>query len=133
MLSFPGVTSLGTPAVTNVPCRHLQGGFDTAGVSKHVTPVVKPSLKHRDIQIDAHTPLLQVCRRLHAPCYKLLICPAEKPRHPMMRGTAVTGGQQGDATWNAFAGIPCQVDGREMPPGTLSQGFRARWTIRSAT
>ena len=46
----------------------------------------------------------------------------------MMRGTAVTGGQQGDATWNAFAGIPWQVDGREMLPGTLSRGFRARWT-----
>ena len=32
----------------------------------------------------------------------------------------------GKATWNAFAGIPWQVDGGEMPPGTLSQGFRAR-------
>ena len=29
-------------------------------------------------------------------------------------------------TWNAFTGIPWQVDGGEMPPGTLSQGFRAR-------
>ena len=34
----------------------------------------------------------------------------------------------GKATWNAFTGIPWQVDGGEMPPGTLSQGFRARWT-----
>ena len=31
----------------------------------------------------------------------------------MMRGTAVSGGQQRRATWNAFAGIPCQVDGRK--------------------
>ena len=61
----------------------------------------------------------------------------------MMRGTAVAGGQQGDVTWNTFAGIPCQVDGgkghltrfrrntvaggrRERTPGTLSQENRAR-------
>ena len=40
---------------------------------------------------------------------KTSTCPAEKPRHPMMRGTAVSGGQQRRATWNTFAGIPCQV------------------------
>ena len=51
----------------------------------------------------------------------------------------------GKAIWNAFAGIPCQVDGRkghltrfcgnsvpggrqERTPDTLSRGFRARWT-----
>ena len=61
MLSFPGVTSLGTPAVTNVPCRHLQGGFDTAGVSKHVTPAIEPSLEHHYFQKDACIPQLQVC------------------------------------------------------------------------
>ena len=50
----------------------------------------------------------------------------------------------GKDTWNTFAGIPCQVDGRksylerfrgnsvpggrlEVTPGTLSQEFRARW------
>ena len=50
----------------------------------------------------------------------------------------------GKATWNAFAGIPCQVGGRKSylecfrgdsvpggrrgkTPGTLLQGFRARW------
>ena len=27
------------------------------------------------------------------------------------RGDTVPGGRQGDATWNTFAGIPCQVDG----------------------
>ena len=31
-------------------------------------------------------------------------------------------------TWNAFAGIPCQVNGREMPPGTLLQENRSRST-----
>ena len=41
---------------------------------------------------------------------KTSTCPAEKPRHPMMRGTAVSGGR------------------RERLPGTLSQGFRGRWT-----
>ena len=51
----------------------------------------------------------------------------------MMRGTAVSGGRQGDATWNAFAGIPWQVDGREMPPGTLSRGFRGRWAAGKNT
>ena len=56
----------------------------------------------------------------------------------------------GKATWNAFAGIPCQVDGRkghltrfcgntvaggwqEKPPGTLSREFRARWMAGKAT
>ena len=50
----------------------------------------------------------------------------------------------GSDTWNAFAGIPCQVEAgrchlerfrgdsvpggsREMPPGTLSRRFRTRW------
>ena len=68
----------------------------------------------------------------------------------MMRGTAVSGGQQGDATWNAFAGIPWQVDSgkghlerfcgdtvaggrRERLPGTLSREFRGRWSARKAT
>ena len=45
----------------------------------------------------------------------------------MMRGTAVSGGQQRRATWNTFAGKPWQVEGREMLPETLSRGFRARW------
>ena len=62
----------------------------------------------------------------------------------MMRGTTVAGGKRGDATWNAFAEMPCQVGGRkghlehfrrnsvaggqqEKTPGTLSRGFRARW------
>ena len=75
---------------------------------------------------------------------KTSTCPAEKPRHPMMRGTAVSGGQQRRATWNTFAGIPCQVGDkrcyltrfcgnsvpggqREETPGTLSQEFRVRW------
>ena len=60
------------------------------------------------------------------------------------RGTA------GKATWNAFAGIPCQVDGkkrhlerfcgktvaggrREETLGTLSQENRGRWTARRDT
>ena len=60
------------------------------------------------------------------------------------RGDSMPGGRQGDATWNAFAEIPCQVGGRkghlehfrrnsvaggqqEKTPGTLSRGFRARW------
>ena len=45
----------------------------------------------------------------------------------MMRGTAVAGGQQRRATWNTFAGKPWQVEDRERTPGTLLQGFRARW------
>ena len=62
----------------------------------------------------------------------------------MMRGTAVSGGQQRRATWDTFAGIPCQVGGkkgylerfrgktvtggrRERLPGTLSQENRGRW------
>ena len=83
------------------------------------------------------------------------------------RGNSVAGGRQeklpgtlsrefrgrwaaGKATWNAFAGIPCQVDGREghlerfrgdaVPggqrdetPDTLSRDFRARWTAGKAT
>ena len=85
----------------------------------------------------------------------------------MMRGTAVAGGRQevtpgtlsrefrarwtaGSDTWNAFAGIPWQVDGRkghlerfrrdsvaggrrEETSGTLSQGFRARWETGKTT
>ena len=67
-------------------------------------------------------------------------------------GDSVAGGRQGKTpgtllqefrgrwkaendTWNAFAGIPWQVNGRKVPPGTLKvppgtllQGFRARWT-----
>ena len=36
-------------------------------------------------------------------------------------------------TWNAFTGIPWQVDGGEMPPGTLSRGYRGRWEAGKAT
>ena len=60
---------------------------------------------------------------------KTATCPTEKPQHPVMRGTAAAGGRQEvppdtllrgfrgrweaeKDTWNAFAGIPCQVDGR---------------------
>ena len=43
------------------------------------------------------------------------------------RGDSVPGGQRGKNTWNTFAGIPCQVDSKEMSPGTLSQEYRARW------
>ena len=56
----------------------------------------------------------------------------------------MAGGKRGDATWNTFAGIPCQVEGKkchlerfcedsvpggrqEVTPGTLSQENRARW------
>ena len=56
----------------------------------------------------------------------------------------------GKDTWNAFAGIPCQVDGRKSylehfcgktvaggrqgkTPGTLLQEFRDRWTARRDT
>ena len=56
----------------------------------------------------------------------------------------------GKATWNAFAGIPCQVDSgerhlerfcretvpggqQEVLPDTLSRGFRARWKARRDT
>ena len=45
----------------------------------------------------------------------------------------MAGGRRGDATWNAFAEIPWQVDGRERTPGTLSREFRARWAARGAT
>ena len=45
----------------------------------------------------------------------------------MMRGTTVAGGKRGDATWNAFAGIPCQVDSGKKTPGTLSREYRGRW------
>ena len=109
-----------------------------------MTPVVEPSLKHHDFQKDACISQLQVCRRLHASCYKLLICPAEKPRHPMMRGTAVPGGKQrrtpgtlsqefrarwkaGKDTCSTFAELPWQVDSRERTPGTLSRECRSRW------
>ena len=68
----------------------------------------------------------------------------------MMRGTAVTGGQQRRATWNTFAGIPCQVGdkrcylprfcGDSVPggrqrrtPDTLLRGFRARWEAEKDT
>ena len=37
------------------------------------------------------------------------------------------GGRQGDATWNAFAEIPCQVDSGKKTPGTLSREYRGRW------
>ena len=67
----------------------------------------------------------------------------------MMRGTAVSGGQQRRATWNTFAGFPCQVEGgkrhlkrfcrdsvpggqRDGTPETLLQGFRARWAAAFA-
>ena len=46
---------------------------------------------------------------------------------------SVPGGRRGDATWNAFAGIPWQVGGGEMPPGTLSRGNRGRWEAGKAT
>ena len=63
----------------------------------------------------------------------------------MMRGTAVSGGQHRRATWNTFAGIPCQVGDKrcylprfcgnsvpgrqqEVLPDTLSREFRGRWT-----
>ena len=36
-------------------------------------------------------------------------------------------------TWNTFAGIPCQVEGREMPLGTLSRENRDRWTAGKDT
>ena len=86
------------------------------------------------------------------------------------RGETVAGGRQGKtsgtllqefrdrwaaekATWNAFAGIPCQVDGgkghlehfcrnsvpggrrkrTKRTPGTLLQEFRARWTAEKDT
>ena len=56
----------------------------------------------------------------------------------------------GKATWNAFAGIPCQVDSKrcyltrfrgnnvpggrqEETPGTLSQEYRGRGTAGKAT
>ena len=56
----------------------------------------------------------------------------------------------GKATWNAFAGIPCKVEGKKRhlehfhrktvaggrrgkTPGTLLQRNRARWTARGAT
>ena len=56
----------------------------------------------------------------------------------------------GSDTWNTFAGIPCQVDGKkrhlehfrrnsvlggrqEETPGTLSQENRGRWTAGKAT
>ena len=35
------------------------------------------------------------------------------PHLTRFRGDSVPGGRQGDATWNAVAGIPCQVDGRK--------------------
>ena len=43
------------------------------------------------------------------------------------RENSVAGERRGDATWSAFAGIPWQVEDRERTPGTLLQGFRARW------
>ena len=83
------------------------------------------------------------------------------------RGKTVAGGRQGKtpgtllqefrdrwtagkATWNTFAGIPCQVDGKKRhlehfcgktvaggrqgkTPGTLLQEFRDRWTAGKAT
>ena len=87
---------------------------------------------------------------------KTAICPTAPPptaSHSHLtrfRGISVPGGQQevlpdtllreyrarwkaGKATWNAFAGIPCQVDGGEETPGTLSQENRGRWTAGKAT
>ncbi|MBO8467106.1 MAG: hypothetical protein IAB99_05015, partial [Bacteroidetes bacterium] len=86
----------------------------------------------------------------------------EKRHLERFRGDSVAGGRQeetpgtlsqenrgrwtaGRDTWNTFAGIPWQVDGRkghlehfrgntvaggqrEETPGTLLQGFRGRWT-----
>ena len=66
------------------------------------------------------------------------------------RGDSVPGEKQGDATCHAFTGIPCQVGDKkcylehfrgntvaggqqERTPGTLLQGFRARWAARDAT
>ena len=63
------------------------------------------------------------------------------------RGDTVPGGRQGDAAWNTFAGIPCQVGsgksylerfrrntvpgGRQgKTPGTLLRENRARWTAK---
>ena len=58
----------------------------------------------------------------------LILMIFSRERHlPRFCGDSVPGGRQGDATWNAFAGKPCQVDGREMPPGTLSLENRGRW------
>ena len=45
----------------------------------------------------------------------------------------VPGGRRGDATWNTFAGIPCQVGSREMLPDTLSREYRGRWEAGKAT
>ena len=45
----------------------------------------------------------------------------------------MAGGRQGDATWHAFAGIPWQVGGGEMLPGTLSREFRGRWAAGKNT
>ena len=67
----------------------------------------------------------------------------------LLRGNRSRWEAEGD-TWNAFAGIPWQVDGRKghlehfrgnsVPgrqrdgtPGTLLQGFRGRWEARGAT
>ena len=70
-----------------------------------------------------------------------------------MRGIAVPSRRQGNATWNVFAGKPCQVDSvdsgkghlehfcrnsvpggqRKRTPGTLLQEFRDRWTAGKDT
>ena len=66
------------------------------------------------------------------------------------REDSVPGGKQGDATWNTFAGFPCQVDDKkcylarfrgntvtggrqEVLPRTLSQEYRARWAAGNDT
>ena len=75
---------------------------------------------------------------------KTSTCPAEKPRHPMMRGTAVPGrrrerlpgtilrGYRG--RWKAgrchltrFRGNSVAGGRRERLPGTILRGYRGRW------
>ena len=36
----------------------------------------------------------------------------------------------GKDTWHTFAGFPCQVDGREMPPDTVRIRIRVRIRVR---
>ena len=65
----------------------------------------------------------------------------------MMRGTAVAGGRQDGTpgtllrgnrarwkarsdTWNAFAGIPCQVGGGKVLPDTVRIRIRVRFRVR---
>ena len=53
---------------------------------------------------------------------------AEKRHLEHFRWKTVAGGRRRRGTWNAFAGIPCHVDGGEEAPGTLSLEYRAMWT-----